>query len=354
MQQVRIGIIGLGIMGELYARIYAAHPLAKVVAVSSRRQSRLDEINTKYLVEAGYTDYRAMLEYEELDAVVIATPDAHHFLPGRDALRAGCHIFVEKPFTTSIHEADELIRIAKAAKLKIQVAFNHRWLSPYAQAKTLIGSGEIGDPLAGYTRKNDTIFVATDYIGWAGETTPAWFLSSHDIDLMRWFLDAEPIEARAWGRKEVLQARGIPTYDIIQSQVRFSSGAFVTFESAWIYPNTFPTIVDSFVEIVGSRGHIHMDRKCESIETSSEKTFSFPKGFLNQEIFGRLRGAFPSCLEDFLYAILEDTPPRVTGLDGRQVTATLAAVHKSLETGVTELVAPPGADVEEVFPGTPS
>lgn len=343
MEKVRIGIIGLGIMGELYVKIYSSHPLARVVAVSSRRQSRVDEITAKYGIESGYTDYRAMLDRRDLDAVVIATPDANHFLPARDALLSGKHIFVEKPFTTTIEEADELLRISNASKLKVQVAFNHRWLSPYFQAKTLIAGGSIGAPLAGYARKNDTIFVATDYIDWAGETTPAWFLSSHDIDLMRWFLDAEPMEARAWGRSEVLRSRGIPTYDIIQSQVRFSSGAFITFESAWIYPNSFPSIVDSFLEVVGSAGHVHLDRKCESIETSSESKFSYPKGFLNLDIFGRMRGAFPSCLEDFLYAVINDTPPHVTALDGRQVTATLAAIHKSLETGQTEPVSQPFA-----------
>ena len=180
------------------------------------------------------------------------------------------------------------------------------------------------------TDTNDTIYVPTEYIGWAAQTTPAWFLSSHDIDLMRWFFDSEPMEARAWGRKAVLAARGIPTYDIIQSQVKFSSGSFATFESAWIYPNTFPSIVDSFVEVIGGAGHIHMDRKCESIEISTAEMFSYPKGFLNQEIFGRMRGAFPSCLEDFLYAVRDNTAPRVNGLDGRQVTATLEAIHKSL------------------------
>jgi predicted dehydrogenase len=59
---------------------------------------------------------------------------------------------------------------------------------------------------------------------------------------------------------------------------------------------------------------------------------------LNAEIFGRMRGAFPSCLEDFLFALREGKEPRVTAFDGRQVTATLEAIHKSLETGNTEKV----------------
>ncbi|MEO6966089.1 MAG: Gfo/Idh/MocA family oxidoreductase [Acidobacteriaceae bacterium] len=182
--------------------------------------------------------------------------------------------------------------------------------------------------------------VPTERLRWARETTPAWFLSSHDIDLMRWFMDSEPTEARAWGRKEVLKSRGIDTYDIIQAQVKFSSGAFATFESAWIYPNTLPSAVDSFIEIVGAGGHVHLDRKLESMEMSTEERYSYPKGLINSEVFGRRRGAFPACLEDFLFAIREDTTPQVTVGDGRHVTATLDAIHRSLQTGQTEAVSP--------------
>lgn len=339
MDRVKLGIIGLGIMGNLYVKIFSAHPLAEVVAVCALQQSRVDEIQSQYSINNGYVDYRKMLERKDLDAIVVATPDRHHFEPARDALESGRHVLVEKPFTTSVREADELIRTSRRVGKMIQVSFNHRWLSSYHQAKVSIQSGEIGVPLAGYARKNDTIFVATDYLTWAGETTCAWFLSSHDIDLMRWWLVSEPVEARAWGRKEVLAARGIPTYDTIQAQVKFASGAFVTFESAWVYPNTFPSIVDSFMEVIGTAGHLHMDRKCESIEVSTNEKFSYPKGFLTAEIFGRVRGAFPSCLEDFLYAVREGTEPRVTGIDGRQVTAALEAIHRSLETGNTEKVA---------------
>ena len=339
-QRVRLGIIGLGIMGESYVRIYSQHPQAEVVAVCSRSAQRVEEMCSRYSVPHGMTEFRRLLERPDLDAVVVATPDSDHFAPALAALQSGRHVLIEKPMTTSLAEADELLRAARRAGRKIQVAFNHRWLSAYYQTKTLIAAGEIGAPLAGYARKNDTIFVPTEYIRWAGETTPAWFLGSHDIDLLRWWLEAEPVEARAWGRREVLAARGIPTYDIVQAQVKFSSGAFVTFESAWVYPNTFPSIVDSFVEVIGQAGHVHLDRKCESLEVSTAKKFSYPKGFLMAEIFGRLRGAFPQCLEDFLLAIVEDRPPGATGEDGRQVTAALDAIHRSLASGNSETVAP--------------
>lgn len=346
MDQVKIGIIGLGKMGRMCIRVFNENPFARVVALCARRQEQVDEAAAEFGV-TGYVDHRKMLQNEKLDAVVVATPDNSHYDFAHAALDADCHVFVEKPFTTTTAEADSLLRLAREKRRKIQVAFNHRWLSAYNQAQASIAAGEIGTPLAGYARKNDTINVSTRNIRWAGETTPAWLLSSHDIDLVRWFLNSEPVEARAWGRKEVLMARGIPTYDIIQAQVRFASGAFVTFESGWIYPNTFPTPVDSFIQVIGSAGHVNLDRKRESLEISTEKSFSYPKGFLSADIFGRLRGAFPSCLEDFVYAIRNDTVPRVTGFDGRQVTAALEAIHTSLATGGGNVaVIQPPADIQ--------
>jgi len=345
MDQLRIGIIGLGKMARLCLRIFTENHLTRVAAVCARRQEVVDEISAQYSVP-GYTDFRKMLERNDIDAVVVATPDNHHFEFAKAALESGRHVFVEKPFTTSVAEADELLRLAHKMNRKIQVAFNHRWLSAYQKAHDTIASGSIGAPMTGYARKSDTIVVSTKNIRWAGETTCAWLLSSHDIDLVRWFLGSEPVEARAWGRKELLVAKGVPTYDVIQAQVRFANGAFVTFESGWIYPNSFPTNVDSYIQLICASGHVLLDRKRESLEVSTETSFTYPKGFLNQEIFGRMRGAFPSCLEDFARAILEDTTPRVTGFDGRQVTAALEAIHQSLDRdGETVRVSQPDEDI---------
>src|SRR5688572_5269753 len=336
---VKIGVVGLGIMGEQYVRIYNAHPLAEVVAICNRSPERLNTIGDKYGIATRYADVNDLLGDERVDAVCIATPDFAHFEPVKAALEAGKHILCEKPFTTELVEADELLRLSRSRPdQKLQVAFNHRWLSSYNHGFTSIRNGDIGKPVAGYARKNDTIWVSTEMIDWAAKTTPIHFLGAHDIDMMRWFFASEPAEVRAYGAKGVLQERGIDTYDLIQAQIKFESGAFATIESAWIYPNVFPTIVDSFIEVVGSQGHLHFDRKRESIEMSTENKFTFPKVFLTAEIFGKLRGAFVECLSDFLDSIINDTEPNVTAFDGRQVTAVLDAVSRSLGSGGTEQV----------------
>lgn len=341
MSKVRIGVIGLGIMGEQYVRIYNAHPLAEVVAICNRSPERLQAVGDKYGIVTRYAEVDDLLGDERVDAVCVATPDFAHFAPVKAGLLAGKHVLCEKPFTTELAEADELLRISRGRPGQtLQVAFNHRWLSSYNHGFASIRNGDIGKPIAGYARKNDTIWVATEMINWAAKTTPIHFLGAHDIDLMRWFFASEPLEVRAYGAKEVLRERGIDTYDVVQAQVKFENGAFATIESAWIYPNTFPTIVDSFVEVVGTSGHLHFDRKRESIEMSTDKQFTFPKVFLTAEIFGKLRGAFVECLSDFLDSIINETEPNVTAFDGRQVTAVLDAVSRSLASGGTEKVTP--------------
>jgi predicted dehydrogenase len=340
-EKVKIGVIGLGIMGEQYTRIYSVNPLTEVVAVSNRSHSRLDEIGNKYNIKNRYANYEDLLNDKSVDAVCIATPDYAHYEFVKAGLEAGKHVLCEKPFTTELAEADELLKLSQnRPSQKLQVAFNHRWQSSYYHGFASIQRGDIGQPVAGYARKNDTIWVATEMINWADKTTPTHFLGAHDIDLMRWFFQSEPTEVHAYGAKGVLREKGVDTYDLIQAQVKFESGAFATIESAWIYPNVFPTIVDSFVEVIGSGGHIHFDRKRESIEMSTEKQFTYPKVFLTAEIFGKLRGAFVECLSDFADAILHDTEPKVTAFDGRQVTAVLDAVSRSLASGKTEKVTP--------------
>lgn len=339
VDKVRIGVIGLGIMGEQYVRIYNAHPLATVTAICTRKRERLDQIGENYQIQNRFTDYNELVTQGNVDAVCVATPDFAHYGPVKAALNANKHVLCEKPFTTILSEADELLALSNERnQLTLQVAFNHRWLSSYYQGFTSIRSGAIGDPIAGYARKNDTIYVSTEMIDWASKSSPIHFLGAHDIDLMRWFFGSEPMEVRAYGSKGVLTSRGIDTYDLIQAQVKFESGAFATFESAWIYPNTFPTIVDSFVEVVGTQGHLHFDRKRESIEMSTPQQFTYPKTFLTHEIFGKLRGAFVECLSDFVGSIISGTKPNVTAFDGRQVTAVLDAVTRSLASGKTETV----------------
>ncbi|MDA0747645.1 MAG: Gfo/Idh/MocA family oxidoreductase [bacterium] len=329
----RVGVIGLGIMGTNVTQVLERNPQVELAALCTLNKKKLEKAQKQFGVSQGYTDYREMLEKADLDIVYIATPDWAHLDPVIDSLEAGCHVHVEKPMTTDLGEATKIVEKVKSTGMKLQVSYNHRWLAPYNATWNMIREGQIGKPLMGYARKNNPISVPTEMLPWAAQSSPAWFLSAHDIDLMCWWFDQSPVEVHGYGIKEVLVKRGIDTYDMIQGLVKFDGGAVATFESAWVYPNTHPSMPDSFMEVIGEKGHVHLDRKAEAIEMSTEEKFKWPRSLLNYKVFDKWVGAFPSCVNSFIDAVVEDRQPFVTALDGWRATAVLDALHQSVAKG---------------------
>lgn len=340
--ELKIAIIGLGIMGKGVGRALARNPQVKLVAGSDLKQENLDEAKAELGFANTYTDFEKMLAVEKPDAVYIATPDWAHYQPVMKCLDAGVHVSVEKPLTTDVTEAADIVRKVRETGLKLQVSYNHRWLGPYHATFDMIRQGKIGECLMGYARKNNPITVPTRMIPWARYSSPMWFLSGHDIDLMTWWFNDDPVEVKGFGVKKVLKERmGWDTYDAMQGLVKFSKGSFATFEAAWIYPETHPAMPDSFMEVIGEQGHIHLDRKTEAIEMSCPEGFKWPRSLLNYKVFDHWVGAFPSCINSFIDAIIDDREPYVTAYDGWRSTAVLDAIHRSADTGETVTVSAP-------------
>jgi len=338
----KINIIGLGIMGKSVGNALLRNKMVKITAVSDLKDENLEAGREMFGVERVYKDYKEMIEKEKPDAVFIATPDWAHYEPVMFCLDNGIHTHVEKPLTTDEKEAADIVRKVKETGLKLQVSYNHRWLAPYNATWNMIRKGEIGDCIMGYARKNNPITVPTEMIPWAQYSSPMWFLSGHDIDLMTWWFDDDPVECKGFGVKRVLKKKyGWDTYDAMQGLVKFSRGGIATFESTWIYPETHPAMPDSFMEVVGEHGHIHLDRKTEAIEMSTPEGFKWPRSLLNYKVFDKWVGAFPSCINSFIDDLAEDREPKVTAYDGWRSTAVLDAIHRSADTGETVKVSPP-------------
>jgi predicted dehydrogenase len=340
--EFKITIIGLGIMGKNVCRALRRTPMVRLVAAADLKAENLDAAKAEFDLEKTYDDYETMIAVEKPDAVFIATPDWAHHDPVMACLDAGIHVHVEKPLTTDEAEAAAIVRKVRQSGLKLQVSYNHRWLAPYHATYRQIRDGTIGHCLMGYARKNNPITVPTEMIPWGKDSSPMWFLSSHDIDLMTWWFDDDPVEVKGFGIKRVLKQRyGWDTYDAMQGLVRFTQGGFATFESTWIYPACHPAMPDSFMEVVGEHGHIHLDRKAEAIEMSSPDGFKWPRSLLNYQVFDHWTGAFPSCINSFIDALADDREPYVTAYDGWRTTAVLDAIHRSADTGDTIRVSTP-------------
>jgi predicted dehydrogenase len=337
-EKIRLAVIGTGIMGKNAIAVWKRRPDVEVVAVCDNDRRKADAVAAELGIPASYASHLELLDKEKLHAVHINTPDWAHLHPVVDSLKAGKHVLVEKPMTTDVDEADVIVRTVRETGLLLQVSFNHRWLSVYHKVYSDIRNGALGQCLMGFAKKNNPIVVPTEWLPWASKTTPAWFLSSHDIDLMCWWTGVQGVEAYATGAQRVLSARGIDTYDAIQAQVRFSDGFFATFESAWIYSPKSPYLPDSYMEVIGTEGHVFMDRKAEAIEMATKDAYTYPRTLLNYQVFDRWVGALPSCMYSFIDAIREGRTPYVTAQDGRNTTAILDAIHRSLASGKPEKV----------------
>lgn len=333
MKDLRVGIVGAGIMGEWHSRVYQMHPDIQIVAVCDGNQERARALAEKFQIPQVFSTHTELLAGADLDLVSVCTPDFAHAVPTIDAANAGKHVLVEKPLAVTVEDAQAIVAAASANRVKVMAQFSHRWVPAYRQTKNLLASGEHGEPLMAYARKNDPIFVPTEMLNWAARSTPSWFLSSHDIDLVCWFFESEPVEVYAMAARKVLVQQGIHTNDAAQALVRFANGAFATFEACWTYPNTWPTMPDSFIEVVTTSSVVHLDRKVEQVELSSPQGFQYPRNLL-MTVYedNELHGAVPLSIRHFIKCVQQDRNPLVSLESSVRVTRILDAIQRSIES----------------------
>src|SRR5207244_6816373 len=129
--------------------------------------------------------------------VGITTPHSEHCHPVVTAQQGRDHVLVEKPLALTTAEARTMIVAAERANRLLMVNHSMRWIPHFAAIKRSIVSGELGDVVAAHSFKADTIHVPTRMLAWAARSTPAYFLTAHDLDLVHWFVDDEVAEVYA-------------------------------------------------------------------------------------------------------------------------------------------------------------
>ena len=331
MAPVRVGIAGLGIMGEMYADALLRMPSAEVAAVATRSGERREMAVRRY-GSRTYQDYEDMYASAGLDAVLITLPDFMHRDPVVKAAEAGLHILIEKPFAMDMADADAMVEAIEKAGVKCMVEFFNRWSPPFAEAKKAVDRGDLGDIVSVSADLNDAIWVPTEMLAWSARSSPAWFLMSHTADLVSWITGKKPAAVQARGVKKLLVERGIDTYDLIEALVEFTDGSLGRFSNSWVLPNGMPILYELKMRFVGSKAAIDIDTSDQEVHLITQERLTHPVTAWG-DIIGRYLGHPYSMLEAFIENIVEDTEPQVGPLDGWENTLFLAAVHESVETG---------------------
>jgi len=332
-QAIGVGVIGAGIMGEMHARVYHELPQTDLIGVADVNPKRAKALAEKYGCK-WYVDHAELLKHENIVAVSVATPDHLHHDVVVDALKAGKHVLVEKPLATSLEEAQNMVHVAESNGRILMVNYNNRWALVYQKGKSLIKEGRIGSPLMAYAQKNDAITVPTQMLKWSSNTSPVHFLSTHDIDMVLWYLD-EPAAVRVYAEacEKILSAKGISTLDAVQAIVHFENGAIATFESTWVYPASYPTLAESHLHIVGDKGVIHIDRRDENIVLADSTGVFYPRTAMSGEVDRQLKGAFRWALEHFISSIEENRQPITNARSALRAVEIAVAIHISIKEG---------------------
>jgi len=330
---VKVGVIGVGLQGQTHLKCYKALPDVEVVAISDVNPERLEEVGEQYGVPGRYTDYREMLKKESLDAVSVATPDHLHRDPVLACTEAKVNVLCEKPLATRVEDAEAMVKAAKDAGVKLMVNFSNRWMSYMAITKKAIEDGELGEPLYAYARLSNTIYVPTGMLKtWSSHTKLPFWLMSHTIDRVRWLFGGRAVKVYGVARSKVLKSIGIDTPDFYAALVEFDNGAVGNFESCWVLPNTRPSVVDSKMELVFTKGSVSIDAQQTMIQKATESSYTVP-GTLFVDIYGTPVGFVMEAIRHFVKCVEEDREPWASGEDGLEVVRTCAAIVRSAETG---------------------
>ena len=259
-EQLKAGVIGVGILGGQHADFYHANEDVQLVGLADPRV----EVGEAKAVETGaraYKSYEEMFKAESLDVVSVATPDPLHKAPFLAAVKAGIpNIITEKPLATNVPDAEEMMDAAHKAGTKVFINFSQRGLAVNRASRYVYQQGLMGDVVYGEVQLDDNITVPTKMWGgrtkdWAGGSSSAHFLMSHETDLIRYFFaPIEPKSVYAISQQKVLGY----TPDLYDAFVTYDNGAKMRIKAEWI------RIMDELVEVqykfTGTEGSINCNK----------------------------------------------------------------------------------------------
>ncbi len=323
---ITVGLVGAGRIGRLHAEnlVYRI-PEAELVAVSDIFVEAAERVAADLQIPAAYQDHRRLLEDESIQAVLICSSTDTHAQIMEEAAEAGKQIFCEKPIALDLGRIDQALDAVDQAGVKLQVGFNRRFDPNFCRAQEIVAAGEIGEPHLLRITSRDPEPPPVEYVKVSGGI----FLDMtiHDFDMARFLMGSEVEEIYAAGGvlvdPEIGRAGDIDTAIVT---LHFANGALGTIDNSRQAVYGY----DQRVEVFGSGGMVAVSNNtADSAVISDAKGAhgSLPLFFFIE----RYTEAYVAEMRAFVDCILNDTPPPVTGLDGRIPVVMGYAAKKSYE-----------------------
>jgi len=308
-EKIRSAVIGVGYLGHFHAAKYAQLSNTQLVAVVDLDRERATAVAGKTGARA-FTDYREILD--RVDAVSIVVPTQAHYEVAKAFLEKGVHVLLEKPITTTLAEADELIRIAATQKVVFQVGHLERF-NPVVVAL----DGIVRQPgfiesirIAPFKPRGTDVNVVLD-------------LMIHDIDI---------IQNIVGSKVEQINSIGTPVFtdeeDIANARIRFANGCVANVTASRISLKS-----ERKMRIFQPDAYISVDFQNKTFAVFRKGDGEMFPGIPNitkEEKCFEQGDALKSEIEAFLDAVINGKPPVVSGEDGRYALETALKIIKKL------------------------
>lgn len=337
MSKLRFAIIGCGrisykhiealINNRCDCELVALCDLIEQRAVERKKQYENSVVDVNVKV---YTDYKKMLELEDVDAVSIATESGYHAKHAIDCLNHNKHILVEKPMALSMKDADNMIELAKEKNKKLCISHQNRFNEPVQKLRRAIEEGRFGKIVNGtarilWNRDNEYYKQAP----WRGtkELDGGTLMNQciHNIDLLQWMMESE-VE-RVYAERDTF-LRDIEMEDFGAILIRFKNGSIGIVEgSACVFPKN----LEETLSIFGEKGTVVIG----GLAVNEIKTWQFAdeRPYDNDEVktgIDNVYGKGHSPLyKDFIDAINNNREPLINGQEGKKALDIILRAYNS-------------------------
>lgn len=347
---VRVGVVGAGnIVQRLHLPALQQLAGVEIVALAEANPDRLRECVATFGIGRGHTDYREMLACGDLDAVIVATPNAFHAPVAIAALEAGCHVMVEKPMATSGDEAQRMADVACARGRILTVNLPRRFAAPYKAARAMLDEGAAGEIYAATA----SIVRRSGIPGYGSWFTTAALAGGgalldvgvHILDVALWLLDEPRVIAVSATTNDRLGRAGrglgawgidrgtVGTFDVedtVTAQLRCAGGLVLTLDVAWA---AFTPVLHG-VRLLGTAGGINVDERRQPAGVVEVYTDG-PRGAIvtQTEVLPETPPSGQRPLRGFLESIRTGTPPPIPAEAGVRLARLCDAIYASARSG---------------------
>ncbi len=315
-------VVGVGTIGERHARLLAEHPETSLRAVVDQDGKRASSVGETYDAAIVTEELADVLSDDEVDVVVIATPERDHLASTREALEHGCHVLLEKPIAETLADARRIGELVDGTGEQLMIAYCCRFDREYAALKEKLKNAEFGSLLGVQAARVGSIESYERAAHW---THPVYYLAVHDIDMLRWYVGEEVERVSAFASSGIGDE---PTPAVLSTTIEFPSGTVGTIETNWARHRDHPVELTQEIRLTGTDGYARLVVEDDGVPVTDNTGFTYTP---TSECHGRLRGMYRNQLDAFVRCIREGTPPPVTWQDGIQSLAVANAIRESVD-----------------------